>query len=179
VARLSSCLDDLTTVQRRVLVLRSGFGRARPHSRRAVARMLDLRVRRVGHIERHGLREARMLSHAGACGGSGGSAVAGGGTVLVAGGGGSSGSVDSSSGAVARAPGDSGSPNRDTGAAATSSLGSGDVRGESESKLPPPLGGGGGGEAGGVSLAIGILLILLALGAGFATPHLRGRLRSS
>jgi hypothetical protein len=169
-------------VQRRVLVLRSGFGRARPHSRRSVARMLDLRVRRVGHIERHGLREARTLSHAGACGGSGGSAMAGGGTALVAGGGGSSGSVGTIGGAVVRAPGDSGSsgsPNRDTGATASSSLGSGDVRGESESKLPPPLGGGGGGETGGVSLAIGILLILLALGAGFATPHLRGRLPSS
>src|SRR5204863_9321647 len=151
VTRLSGCLDNLTTVQRRVLVLRSGFGRARPHSRRAVARMLDLRVRRVGHIERHGLREARTLSRAGGCGGSGGSAVAGGGTVLAAGGGGSSGGIDSSSGAVARAPGDPGSPDRDTGATTgSSSLGSGDVRGESESKLPPPLGGGGGGEAGGV-----------------------------
>jgi hypothetical protein len=53
------------------------------------------------------------------------------------------------------------------------------VRGDSETQLPPPLGGGGGREATGVSLAIGISLILLALVAGFATPHMRARARSS
>ena len=40
-------------------------------------------------------------------------------------------------------------------------------------------GGGSGRDAGGVSLAIGITLILLALVAGFATPHMRARVRSS
>jgi hypothetical protein len=173
VARLGGCLDDLASVQRRVLVLRSGYGRARPHSRRAVARMLDVRVRRVVRIERRGLREARTLSRAGACGGGGGAAMAAGGTALVGGGG-----RGASGGGAVSASGNTDVPNRDTAASGSSSSGSGDVRGESETRLPPPLGGGAG-EPSGVSLAIGIVLILLALGAGFATPHLRGRLRSS
>jgi hypothetical protein len=53
------------------------------------------------------------------------------------------------------------------------------VRGESDTRLAPPGFGGAGGEPGGVSLAIGIALIVLALALGFATPHLRARLRSS
>jgi hypothetical protein len=53
----------------------------------------------------------------------------------------------------------------------------GDVRGESANRLPPVLGGDAA-EPGGVSLAIGIALIVLALALGFATPHLRARLRS-
>jgi hypothetical protein len=61
-----------------------------------------------------------------------------------------------------------------------STTGSGDARGQSATRLPPPLSGGGGGrDPGGVSLAIGISLILLALVAGFATPHMRARVRSS
>ena len=73
VTRLSGCLDELSTGQRRVLVLRAGLGaRAGTASRRAVARRLDITVRRVGRLERSGLRQARALSRAGACGGSSG-----------------------------------------------------------------------------------------------------------
>jgi hypothetical protein len=65
-------------------------------------------------------------------------------------------------------------------ASSSSGGGSGDVRGESEDQLPPPLENGPDRrvEPGGLSLAIGIALIVLALVAGFATPHLRARLRS-
>jgi hypothetical protein len=172
VTRLSFCLDNLTTVQRRVLVLRTGLGSARPHSRRGVARLLDLRVRRVARIERRGVRDARRLSRAGACGGGGGATTT---PTALAGGGGS----ESSGGGLVPVP------DKDQGNVAgessghDSTTGSGDVRGESETRLPPPLIGGDGRDAGGVSLAIGIALVLLALIAGFATPHMRARVRSS
>jgi hypothetical protein len=178
VARLSGCLDRLATVQQRVLVLRTGLGSARPHSRRGVARLLHVRVRRVMRIEHRGLRKARALSRAGACGGTSSGSGSAGVTGLASSGGG--GGDDGGSGAVPEPTtgGDGGSA--DTGTSSDgSSGGSGDVRGESETQLPPPLGGRGSAEATGVSLAIGIFLILLALLAGFATPHLRGRLGSS
>jgi hypothetical protein len=179
VTRLSACLNDLNTVQRRVLVLRTGLGSARPHSRRGVARLLDLRVRRVARIERHGVREARHLSRAGACGGvaapSTSTALAAGGSP---GGGDGSGSGGSGGGGLVPEP-DKGQVAGES-TAHDSTTGSGGVRAESETKLPPPLTGGGTGrDAGGVSLAIGITLILLALLAGFATPHMRARVRSS
>src|SRR6185295_19371242 len=131
------CLNDLNSVQRRVLVLRTGLGAARPHSRRAGAQLLDLRVRRVARIERRGVREARHLSRAGACGGV---ATPNTPTALAAG--------TSSDG------GDGGGlvPEPDKGQVAgesaghDSSTGSAEVRGESETQLPPPLSGGGSGR---------------------------------
>jgi hypothetical protein len=172
VTRLSGCLDRLTAVQERVLVLRAGVGAARPHSRRGVARKLDLRLSRVRRIERRGLRSARALARDGGCGGSGGGG--GSGTSTVAGGAGGSSGLIAPPTAPEAAAGDgdpsSGASERD----------SGSVRGESEEQLPPPLENppGRSEEPGGLSLAIGIALILLALLAGFATPHLRARLRS-
>ncbi len=158
-----------------MLVLRTGLGSARPHSRRGVARLLDLRVRRVARIERRGLHDARALDRAGACGGGGGG---GGGaastpTALATG----AGTNDSGGGGPVPEPDQGEVAGESSGH--DSSTGSGDVRGESATRLPPPLGGGGGRDAGGVSLAIGITLILLALAAGFATPHMRARARSS
>jgi hypothetical protein len=178
VVRLSGCLGALGTVERRVLVLRTGLGDARPHSRRGVARLLDVRVRRVVRIERRGLREARSLARAGACsragGGSSGTVAAP--TALAAGGGGD----DGGGGLVPEPDTDnSGAQGGQDASGGGSAPGSGDVRGESETQLPPPLGNGNAAEPGGISLAIGIFLILLALLAGFAAPHVRGRLRSS
>jgi len=173
VTRLSACLNDLNGVQRRVLVLRTGLGSARPHSRRGVARLLDLRVQRVARIERRGVREARHLSRAGACSGA---ATPNTPTALAAGG--SSAGGDGGGGGLVPEP-DKGRVAGES-AVSDSSTGSGDARGESATQLPPPLSGGGSGrDAGGVSLAIGITLILLALVAGFATPHMRARVRSS
>ncbi len=179
--QLSGCLDALTTVERRVLVLRTGLGKAHPHSRRGVARLLDLRVRRVVKIERRGLREARSLARAGACStgtGASGSTAAGVSALASSGSGSGSGGGGADGGLVPE-PSKSGGAGGGSTSSSDSSTGSGEVRGESETRLPPPLGSGGGAEPGGVSLAIGIFLIVLALVAGFATPHLRGRLRSS
>ncbi|HET8757234.1 MAG TPA: hypothetical protein VFM58_14540, partial [Solirubrobacteraceae bacterium] len=175
VARLSSCLDDLATDQRRVLILRSGYGSADPHSRRRVARILDVRPRKVRRLERRALREAGQLRRAGACRGSAGATA----PIITPGGGG--GGTDTGAVAVPGGggdAGDSGGAKSDTGSGGGTTGGSGDVRGESDTRLAPPSLGDGG-EPGGVSLAIGIALIVLALAAGFATPHLRGRLRSS
>ena len=157
-----------------MLVLRSGYGSADPHSRQGVARILDVGVGRVRRLERRGLREARTLSRAGACGGGSVSPV------ITSGGGGATdtGSVAAPTGGDSDGGG-SGGVKTDTGDSRGTPDGSGDVRGESDSRLVPPALGGGDAEPGGVSLAIGITLILLALAAGFATPHLRGRLRSS
>jgi hypothetical protein len=139
--------------------------------------MLDVRVRKVARIERRAIRDARALSRAGACGGGGGASSgsgSGGVATLTSSGG------DDGGGLVPEPSrgGDAGSADTST-SSDGSSGGSGEVRGESETQLPPPLGGGDRAEPGGVSLAIGIFLILLALLAGFATPHLRGRLGSS
>jgi hypothetical protein len=176
VTRLSACLNNLNNVQRRVLVLRTGLGSARPHSRLGVARLLDLRVRRVARIERRGVREARHLSRAGACGGV---AAPGTATALAAGGSADSGG-DAAGGGGGLVPEPDKGQVAGESAAHDSTTGSEGVRAESETKLPPPLTGGGTGrDAGGVSLAIGITLILLALVAGFATPHMRARVRSS
>jgi hypothetical protein len=155
-----------------VLVLRAGFGSADPHSRRGVARILDVRVQRVRRLERRGLREARALSRAGACGGGSSSSSTSSFTGV------SGGTSSSPTGTDTGASGAGASePDTDT---KSTDTGSGDVRGESESQAPPSLpdGGGHAAEPGGVSLAIGIGLILAALALGFATPHLRARLRS-
>jgi hypothetical protein len=68
VAELGGCLHTLGDLQRRVLVLRAGFGAARPHSRRAVAGRLDTSIRRIARAERRGLRELRRSAGAGRCG---------------------------------------------------------------------------------------------------------------
>jgi hypothetical protein len=66
VRRLASCLDELPSRQRRVLVLRAGVGPRDPISRRRVARRLDLPVRRVARIERRGMRRLLSLGRCGA-----------------------------------------------------------------------------------------------------------------
>jgi hypothetical protein len=57
--------------------------------------------------------------------------------------------------------------------------GSGDVRGESQTQLPPPLGTGPREQAEGTSLWVAVGLMLLAALAGFATPALRDRMRGA
>jgi hypothetical protein len=59
---LGACLDGLPALERRVLVLRSGLGSRRPRSRAGVGRALDLSARRVGRLERRGLRRLRGLA---------------------------------------------------------------------------------------------------------------------
>ena len=68
VSRRRACLDGLPTLERRVLVLRSGLGPRRPRSRTRVARVLDVSAKRVGRLERRGLRRLRGLARGG-CGG--------------------------------------------------------------------------------------------------------------
>ena len=136
--------------------------------------MLNVRAQRVVKLERRGVRAARALARAGACGsnrGGGDVTYSAAGTLITprSGGGDAGGAAGSE---TASAP-----PERAK--SPDTAPDSGDVRGESEAQLPPPLGGGDRAEPGGVSLVIGIALILLALLAGFATPHLRGRLPSS
>jgi hypothetical protein len=53
--------------ERRVLSLRAGVGRLRPHTRSEVARITHLRRARVITLERRGLRRLRALNRAGAC----------------------------------------------------------------------------------------------------------------
>ncbi len=169
VQRLSGCLDELATTQRRVLVLRTGFGDASPRTRRGVARALDLRVSRVRRIERRGLRQARKLDRAGACG----SAAAGSATPVIA-----TGSLAGTTGGGGTEPPEEslggGTPDGDESSPADN--GSGDVRGESATQPPPltpPRE-----QAGGTSLWVAVGLMLLAAVAGFATPALRDRMRA-
>ena len=70
VARLDSCLGGLPALERRVLVLRSGLGARQPRSRAGVGRALDLSPRRVGRVERRGLRRLRGLAGGGRCQGA-------------------------------------------------------------------------------------------------------------
>jgi hypothetical protein len=174
VQRLSGCLDELSDTQRRVLELRAGVGEASPRTRRGVARALDLRVQRVKRIERRGLHRARALDRADACGGvsasAGGTLIATGSLAGTTGGGGGTAPGGESLGG--------GTPSNDDGGSAPADKGSGDVRGESQSQLPPPLGNGPREQAGGTSLWVAVGLMLLAALAGFATPALRDRLRS-
>jgi hypothetical protein len=174
VARLSSCLDELPTGQRRVLVLRAGVGAAHAHSQRAVARTLDITVRRVRRLERSGLRHARALSRADACGGTASSRTMATttGSIATAGGGSGTGTTGG-----APAIGDHSTGGQD-GARGPAPEDEGDVRGESNTRVSPhspgPVA-----TAGGVALALAIALFALAALAGYATPHLRGRLRSN
>ncbi|HYH89869.1 MAG TPA: sigma factor-like helix-turn-helix DNA-binding protein [Solirubrobacteraceae bacterium] len=68
-AQLDSCLDGLPALEQRVLELRSGLGPRRPRSRAGVGRALDLSPRRVGRLERRGLRRLRGLARGGRCAG--------------------------------------------------------------------------------------------------------------
>jgi len=68
VRRLHACLDGLPTLERRVLVLRSGLGPREPRPRARVARVLDVSRAEVGRLERRGLRRLRGLARGG-CGG--------------------------------------------------------------------------------------------------------------
>src|SRR6185295_12358662 len=106
----------------------------------------------VARIERRGVRDARHLSRIGACGGVAAPSAP---TALAAGG-----SSDGGDGGGLVPEPDKGQVAGES-AGHDSSMGSGSARGESETQLPPPLSGGGGGrDPGGVSLAIGITLIL-------------------
>jgi hypothetical protein len=51
----SACLPGLPAAQRRVVVLRSGFGPGAPRARSDVARMLNTGVRRVARLEHQAL----------------------------------------------------------------------------------------------------------------------------
>jgi hypothetical protein len=68
VHRLEPCLDVVTSFQRRVLVLRSGLGEARPHTRRGAARRLGISLRRVTRAERRGLKAISRADRATGCG---------------------------------------------------------------------------------------------------------------
>ena len=72
VLRFHGCLSRVPRSERRVLSLRAGVGRLRPHTRSEVARITHLRRARVISLERHGLRRLRALDRAGACQDAGG-----------------------------------------------------------------------------------------------------------
>jgi hypothetical protein len=67
VLALPACVQRLSTIERRVLVLRAGVGAGAPRSRGAVARQLDLTVRRVTRVERAGVRRLRTLGRSDGC----------------------------------------------------------------------------------------------------------------
>jgi hypothetical protein len=184
VRRLSGCLDALERAQRRVLRMRAGLGDRPARSRREVARRLDTSLDRVRRLERRGLRNARMEARTDGCGPAGAGAAAPGpdgiGGLLAAGAAGppsperilavaDDGPADDApiegAGVGGGAPGGVGSAEE------------GDVRSESESRLPG-LPAGPGAIDGGTSVGVALGLILLALAAGFATPSLREHLRS-
>jgi hypothetical protein len=79
VRRLAPCLDAVSSLERRVLVLRAGLGRARPHSRSATARKLGISVRRAVRAEHRGLSGISRANGATGCGhgGGGGESAAG------------------------------------------------------------------------------------------------------
>jgi hypothetical protein len=76
VRRLEPCLDVVSSFQRRVLVLRSGLGKARPHTRRGTAHRLGVSLPRVTRAERRGVRAISRADRATGCG----YAVSGGGS---------------------------------------------------------------------------------------------------
>jgi hypothetical protein len=67
VKRLSPCLYALPRLERRVLVLRAGLGRAAPRSRRTVARRLGTSQRRVKRAERRALRRLAKANRRDGC----------------------------------------------------------------------------------------------------------------
>jgi hypothetical protein len=68
VRRLSPCLDALSSLERRVLVLRAGLGGRRALSRGATARRLGISVRRAVAAERRGLGRLTRANRATGCG---------------------------------------------------------------------------------------------------------------
>jgi hypothetical protein len=171
VQRLSGCLDDLSNRQRRVLELRAGVGEASPRTRTGVARVLDLRVKRVRRIERRGLRRARELDRAGACAAA---ATGGGGPILRTGS-----LAGTSSGDETTPPGESlGGGTPGDGDSPPADRDSGDIRGESSTQPPPALGDPPA-QSGGTSLWVAVGLMLLAALAGYAAPGVRDRLRTT
>jgi hypothetical protein len=159
VRAVSGCLGSLAAAERRVLVLRSGLGAGPPRSRRAVARILDVRVPRVRRLERTGLRHARALARADVCGRSAAVVVVGDtGAQLTAA------TVAPHDAAPAAAPGGERAEER------------GEVRGESDVR-PPLLPAVPGPDTAANDLTLAIVLILLAAMAGYATPYLRDRMR--
>jgi hypothetical protein len=67
VSRLSACLGALPLAERRVLELRAALDRDTVSTRAAVARRLDIGVRRVARLERSGLRHLRERAGGGSC----------------------------------------------------------------------------------------------------------------
>jgi hypothetical protein len=176
VARLGGCLDELAYAQQRVLELRAGVGAGPPRTRRGVARVLDIRVKRVWRLERRGLRNARSVARSDGCG----SAAASGGTSALASGpsrpdgtgpGRGSDAPETSAGPAAPDGAETGPDGAETELTA--------VRGTAPESAPPGFANGGSRleSATGTSLWVAVGLMLLAALAGFATPSLRGRLR--
>jgi hypothetical protein len=187
VLQFNSCLDDVSSLQRRVLRLRAGVGAGPPRSRRGVARRLELRPRRVMRLERTGLRKVRSLARGGSCGGGGGGGVGApsGGAASGAGGadGGGSPLLASADGASGSAgAGDSSAGSGSTSGSGSGGSESGGVRGESDTRPPELFSGGGDGTGssvpGGTPIVIALALVLLAALAGFAAPQVGRRVRS-
>jgi hypothetical protein len=70
VLALPACVQRLSSLEHRVLVLRAGVGAGAPRSRARVARRLDLSVRRVTRVERAGVRRLRALGRSHGCAGT-------------------------------------------------------------------------------------------------------------
>jgi LPXTG-motif cell wall-anchored protein len=68
VGRLRGCLDGLSPRGSRLLVLRYGIGRARPHAAGEVARKLRLSPRRYTTVHRRALRWLNRLDARSGCG---------------------------------------------------------------------------------------------------------------
>lgn len=69
VSRLRTCLSVIGSHQARALMLRTGIGVRRRHSRRAVARILRVTLHREGQIERKGVTALRTAAAEGFCAG--------------------------------------------------------------------------------------------------------------
>jgi hypothetical protein len=77
VFRLQGCLGALSSMEKRVLVLRSGFGGAGTKTEGEVAGSLGIRIALVQKLERRGLQDLRAAATSGGCQGQGdGSAFA-------------------------------------------------------------------------------------------------------
>jgi hypothetical protein len=70
VLRFRGCLGALPAAERRVLALRAGVGVAHPRSRRRVAHMTGMSRKRIGRLERTGLRRLDTLQRRSGCGGA-------------------------------------------------------------------------------------------------------------
>jgi hypothetical protein len=68
VRALRGCLAALPRLEARVLRLRAGIGRARPHSTAAVARIVDRPLRQVRRVQRRALRHLRRDGRDGCAG---------------------------------------------------------------------------------------------------------------